>query len=351
MVRKLVCSLLIVASVITAMPIGVSAEWKHDTSGWWYKEGNSYSTGWRQIDGTWYYFVKDGYMKRGWIQDGKWWYYLQDDGAMATGEISIKGKSYEFDSSGRWIYSSTYNVTSTTNISKPPSVDKLKLTTKFSWFYENGNTYFKIKNDDYLKGAWNINGWRYVFDSNGVLQKGEYTASNGKKYLLASDGRFIKCTNDKNFELYTGCAIATKSTSDNSVVKLDDSHMLDITKVYTENESVAEAITKSITSASNTTQSDVRVEGKTLYCKTNQAIRLGDIKVIGTDSESTSFPSLAVTSQRTNEDVAFLTVNLSLEDGFLRNVQTGIFTHKPGKTTVTIDVNGTKTSFDVVVTE
>jgi glucan-binding YG repeat protein len=340
MIKKLVCSLLIVASVVTVMPIGVSAEWKQNSAGWWYSEGSSYYTDWKQIDGSWYNFGKDGYMRRGWIKDGQWWYYLQDNGVMSTGEILIKGKQYNFDNSGRWLLSSISNQTATPKVSAPPSQDKLKITPKFTWFYENGNTYFKTNNNGYLKGEWQINQSIYVFDLNGVLQKGEYTTSDGKKFLLGYDGKFIKCISDSNFTLRTGFAIETKSTSDNSVVKLDDSNMMTITSVYSND------------AAKNGINSEgVKVEGKTLYCKTNQNIKLGNIKVIGTDPEITSFPSLEIKTQRSDKNVAFSSVNLRMEDSFYKNIQTEIFAHNPGRTTITIDVNGTKTSFDVVVTE
>jgi len=328
MIKKLVLSLLVVTSVITAMPIGVSAEWRSNDTGWWYSSGNHYYTGWRQIDNKWYNFDSSGYMRKGWIQYYGAWYYLQDDGSIATGSIIVGNKAYEFDGNGKLI--------STT----APSQDKLNITPKFTWFYENGNTYFKTKNNEYLKGEWNINGGIYAFDKNGILQKGEYTTPDGKKFLLGYDGKIIKCISDSSYTLLTGFAVETKSTSDNSVVKLDDSNMMTITSVYSKDPD-----------KNGINVEGVKVEGQTLYCKTNQNIKLGNIKVIGTDPESTSFPSLVVRTQRSDENVAFSSVNLSMEDSFYKNIQTEIFTHNPGKTTITIDVNGTKTSFDIVVTE
>ena len=66
---KVISSLLIVSLVLALNPIGVSAEWiklEGDTSVLWkYSEGDSYATGWRLIDGNWYYFDEYGYMFTG----------------------------------------------------------------------------------------------------------------------------------------------------------------------------------------------------------------------------------------------------------------------------------------------
>lgn len=56
----------------------VISQWKQDSKGWWYAEGNSYVTGWRLIDGNWYYFNPDGYMDCDTIIDD---YYLGANGA------------------------------------------------------------------------------------------------------------------------------------------------------------------------------------------------------------------------------------------------------------------------------
>ena len=61
MIKKLVSGLVIMASVLTIFPVGASAEWRKDSKGWWNTEGNSYSIGWKQIDGSWYYFDNNGF--------------------------------------------------------------------------------------------------------------------------------------------------------------------------------------------------------------------------------------------------------------------------------------------------
>ena len=80
---KVIASSLVVASISALNPIGASAAWKQDNTGWWYTEGQEYATGWKDINGEWYYFDNNGYMETGWIQDGGKWYYLNSGGAMA----------------------------------------------------------------------------------------------------------------------------------------------------------------------------------------------------------------------------------------------------------------------------
>ena len=64
--KKRVISILLGA--IATLTLGVSfpkeahADWKKDNIGWYYQDNNSYYTGWKLIDGNWYYFYSDGYM-------------------------------------------------------------------------------------------------------------------------------------------------------------------------------------------------------------------------------------------------------------------------------------------------
>lgn len=64
--------------VLILNPIEARAEWKHDSTGWWNTEGNSWSVGWKEIDGYWYYFNSNGYMLHDTTIDG---YKLGSDGA------------------------------------------------------------------------------------------------------------------------------------------------------------------------------------------------------------------------------------------------------------------------------
>jgi hypothetical protein len=74
---KVIASSLIVASVLALNPIGASAAWKHNSTGWWYTI-DSCAIGWTQIDGKWYYFNSNGYMAHDTTIDG---FKLGSDGA------------------------------------------------------------------------------------------------------------------------------------------------------------------------------------------------------------------------------------------------------------------------------
>ena len=76
--RKIIASSLIAVSLLALNPIGVSAEWRQNSTGWWYAEGSSYATGWKLIDGKYYYFSGNGYMLHDTYIEG---YELGSDGA------------------------------------------------------------------------------------------------------------------------------------------------------------------------------------------------------------------------------------------------------------------------------
>ncbi|NOW92304.1 MULTISPECIES: cell wall-binding protein [Clostridium] len=79
--KRLIASFVTLITILAATPLAAHAEWKNNSTGWWYTEGNSWATGWRYIDGNWYYFYSNGYMaKNCYIGD----YYLRGDGAWTT---------------------------------------------------------------------------------------------------------------------------------------------------------------------------------------------------------------------------------------------------------------------------
>lgn len=78
---KIIASSLIAVSLLALNPIGASAEWKKDSHGWWFSEDSSWATGWKKIDGKWYYFYYNGYMAHDTTIGG---YKLGSNGAWLT---------------------------------------------------------------------------------------------------------------------------------------------------------------------------------------------------------------------------------------------------------------------------
>lgn len=97
--KKIIASFLVSISLLGIMPVVANAEWKSNSTGWWYTNGNSWDTGWNYIDGNWYYFKYNGYMKTGWIKYDDTWYYLNSSGAldnsMTTKTMPTQNYTYE----------------------------------------------------------------------------------------------------------------------------------------------------------------------------------------------------------------------------------------------------------------
>lgn len=75
---KVITSTLMLVSIFALNPMGANASWKQNDTGWWYTQDNSWITGWKLIDGKWYYFYSDGYMAHDTIISG---FKLGYDGA------------------------------------------------------------------------------------------------------------------------------------------------------------------------------------------------------------------------------------------------------------------------------
>lgn len=117
---KVIASTLVVASVLALNPIGASAEWERGSKpinqegihgnrpAYWYKEGDSWATGWKQIEGDWYYFEPStGYTVNGWkYMNGNWYCFDGFRGKMYQGTIFLnksKGQGYYLNSDGVYI--------------------------------------------------------------------------------------------------------------------------------------------------------------------------------------------------------------------------------------------------------
>ncbi len=168
---KVIASLLMAAIILTIYPIETNAAWIQDSNGWWNTEGSSWSIGWKEIDGKWYYFGQDGYMKHDTTIDG---YRLGSDGAW------IQDTSDDLSNSSKV----------TSNEDRNFDMDEFKNTLKAKGYnVEVRNTLY---NENESSKGWKlVNGKYYFFSFEGVLVKD--TAVDG--YYLGADGALIttKC--------------------------------------------------------------------------------------------------------------------------------------------------------------
>ncbi|MBY6836825.1 hypothetical protein FDG50_05855 [Clostridium botulinum] len=97
--KKLLLVLLVFCGLSIINSIQANAAWRQNSTGWWYTDGNSWVTGWKNINNEWYYFDSTGYMKTGWIYDNGNWFYTYSNGTMAS---NTKINGYYLNSNGAW---------------------------------------------------------------------------------------------------------------------------------------------------------------------------------------------------------------------------------------------------------
>ena len=94
--------------------------WVSTSDGWMYQINGNDTTGWQNVNGTWYFMNGAGIMQTGWVLSNGKWYYMNSNGSMATGWVNVSGKwyflnnagdmlanttvgSYRLDASGAWV--------------------------------------------------------------------------------------------------------------------------------------------------------------------------------------------------------------------------------------------------------
>lgn len=99
--KKLVAGFIAILSLMVVNPVTANAEWKSDNNGWWYTEGSSWVTGWKLIDGNWYYFYSDGYMAHDcWVGN----YYVNSSGAWTNNVQQSNSVSYGTTTTSDTVY-------------------------------------------------------------------------------------------------------------------------------------------------------------------------------------------------------------------------------------------------------
>ena len=89
--------------------------WKQVDGNWYYlNDKGVMQTGWVNVNGTWYFLNKSGAMQTGWLKDGDTWYFLEATGAMKASQwFEVAGKWYHVNGSGALSVNTTvdgYNV-------------------------------------------------------------------------------------------------------------------------------------------------------------------------------------------------------------------------------------------------
>uniref|UniRef100_UPI000C17BD22 N-acetylmuramoyl-L-alanine amidase family protein n=3 Tax=unclassified Clostridium TaxID=2614128 RepID=UPI000C17BD22 len=209
-IRKLIAMAVVSTVISTIIPVAANAAWKTDSqNNWSWVENDNTATGWKLIQGTWYYFDSNGIMKTGWLKDtdGTWynlapsgemktgwlkdtdgnWYYLAPSGAMRTGWLK--------DTDGNW-----YNLASSgamrTGWLKDTDGNWYYLTSsgamKTGWLKDTDGNWYNLAASGAMRTGWilDTDGKWYFANSSGAMQTGVIEVE-GQTYALAEDGAML----------------------------------------------------------------------------------------------------------------------------------------------------------------
>ncbi|NFA44013.1 hypothetical protein EXM65_15920 [Clostridium botulinum] len=219
MIKKLVTSLLITATIVSINPIGANASWKQDNNGWWNTEGNSWSRGWKNIDGTWYYFnTSNGYMKTGWLNENGIWYYFNTDGSMVTGNKNIDGKVYSFGNDGKWTGATTI------------------YTYENNGWVQEGSEWKYRENGEFVEGWKQINGDSYFFNSMNRMVTGvAYIGTENKIHEFDDNGKWLgEYKNTNNSGKVDNTTTSNNDINENKTTTKDNEIQLSESEFYNE---------------------------------------------------------------------------------------------------------------------
>lgn len=75
--------------------------WLLKDNTWYYlNKSGAMEKGWNEVDGKWYFMNQSGAMEKGWVEVSGKWYFMNQSGAMQTGWGQVSGKWYYFNQSG-----------------------------------------------------------------------------------------------------------------------------------------------------------------------------------------------------------------------------------------------------------
>lgn len=141
-------------------------EWVQEETGWKYYASNKAVTGWKQVDGKWFFFNAEGVMQKWWVKDGNTWYYLNGNGEMQTGWLQDGGTWYYLNGSGAMA----------------------------TGWAQVGGTWYYLNSSGAMKTGWLKQGgsWYYL-DGSGAMKTGWFQV-DGKWYYAYSSGALAVST-------------------------------------------------------------------------------------------------------------------------------------------------------------
>lgn len=183
-----------------------AAQWHQDGYGWWLQEdgGAGYAVnGWRQVDGSWYYFDGSGYMLTGWQNLGGTWYYMYDNGVMAANTwignyyLGASGAmvtntwigDYYVGGDGAWI---------------PGYGSSQWIRNGRGWWYRHADGGYTTNGWEMIDGQW------YYFNEVGYMLTG-WQMINGYWYFMYDSGVMASGTWVGNYYLYDNGVMATNT--------------------------------------------------------------------------------------------------------------------------------------------
>ena len=99
--RRIIAGIVTMVAMFSVSPIAAYAEWKQNSTGWWYADGSSWYKGWKEIEGKWYFFDKNGYM----IHD----HYIDNSYLNSEGYWDGKPQAFSVKYPSNWIKSTDSN--------------------------------------------------------------------------------------------------------------------------------------------------------------------------------------------------------------------------------------------------
>lgn len=173
--------------------LGYLGQWIQKAGGWTFVvKGKPLTSEWEEIDGSWYYFDKDGYaVQDTWKKIGGSWYLFDDGCHMLTGWQKPERAWYYLDSSGAMVQGwrkIRYDGTMSWFCFRTGDSGGQMLTGWRTIPYDGSDRDFYFTDDGVMLTGWQkIDGSYYLLEGSGALVRGWYFGGVNT-YYLGADG-------------------------------------------------------------------------------------------------------------------------------------------------------------------